>query len=810
MSTLLRDARFGVRLLRRSPGFTAVAVAALALGIAANTAIFSVIYTTFFEPLPYRDAGRLVMVWSQYQGDRNENSAGDFVEWQRRATAFDDLQAWSASSVNIATADRPERLQAGYATPGFLPMLGYGHPLALGRDFLPDEGIVGRDRVVILTHSVWTERFGGDPQIIGRQVRIDGEPRTVVGVLAPGAADRQQNRLWLPLAFTPAMLNHDARWLLVMGRLRPGVTTAQANTDMTGVSRALAAESPSSNRGWSTRVEPFRNNFLSERTKTSLWLLLAAVAFVLLIACVNVANLLLARGSARQRELAVRSALGASRLALIRQLVVESLVLAAVGGALGVALASALVRAIVTLMPAYTLPSEAAIRLNIPVLLFTVVACVTSGVFFGGIPAWQNSRMDIIESLKQAARVGGGAGNVLRRGLVVVEFALALSLLAGGGLAVHSLLAMTRSDLGFRPDHLLTFTLPMRAERANTPESISGFYTQLSDRIGALPDVVSTSISSNMPVEGLWFWNTTFEVVGAPPVSPEGRPQVVLNMVSSSYFRTFGISLARGRPFTDQDRAGAAPVAIVNGEFVRRYLRGLDPLTQRLIVSEPQPAGGGRDVSVERQIVGVYDRVRNAGPAHDSFPEIDVPFAQRPLPQVKVAVRTAGDPQRGSRDIAAIVHAMDPDLPVADVKTMDQVVSESYASERFNTILFGSFAAVALVLAGIGVYGVLSFSVAQRTSEIGIRLALGAGRSRVLRDVLREGMSAALAGSVLGLAGAYFVSRTLQRVVFGVSAVDPGALVAVTAVLLGAAFLACVIPALRAASVDPMVALRRD
>ena len=804
---LLRDARFGFRLLRKNPGFTAVAMLALALGIAANTAIFSVVYATLLAPLPYPEPDRLVMVWSRIQNNRNVTAAGDFLEWKRQANAFEGLNAWSGRAVNLATSERPEQVQAATTTPGFLSMVGY--PFALGRDFLKEEGTIGKDQVVVLTHQFWLERFGGDRGIVGRQIRIDSKPHTVVGVMAPGPGDRIQNKLYLPLAFAPEQVNHDFHWLLVMGRLKPGVTLDQANANMAAVTKRIAEMFPASNTGWSASVEPLKNNFLSNDTKTALWLLLGAVAFVLLIACANVANLLLARGTARQRELAVRASLGASRAEIVWQLITESLILALLGSGLGVALAYALITVIMAIMPTYTLPSEADVRLNLPVLLFTLATCALSGILFGCAPAWQAARQNMNDTLKEAGRSLSGGRHRLRRVLVVMEFALALTLLAGGGLAIHSLFKMANVDLGFRTERLLTFSLPVARGKLTEPEQINTFYRQLIDRIQAVPGVVSASVSTGMPVYGTGF-GMPFTIAGKPVKDPGQRPGAGFNMVTTEYFKTFGIRISRGRAFTEQDRAGSVPVAIVNDTFVKRYFQDVDPLTQRLVIEQLIPGVTKLGPAVEWQIVGVYSNVRNAGPKDDGFPEIDVPFWQSPWPGAAMAVRTAGEPMSLQQSIAAVIHSIDADLPMADVKRMEQVVAESMAGARFNTVLFASFAGVALLLAALGIYGVMSFVVAQRTHEIGLRMALGAGRSRVLAEVLKEGMLTALVRVALGSVGAYFVGRAMRGLMYGVGAFDAPAFAVVATALLGSALLACVVPAYRAASVDPMTALRQE
>jgi putative ABC transport system permease protein len=781
----------------------------LALGISSTTAIFSVVYGTFFAPLPYRDPEALVMVWSQFRGERVPVSAKDYVVWKREATAFDDLNAWGGRSVNMATADRPENVQAGVATPGFLAMLGYGHPLAVGRSFIEEEGTVGRDRVVILTYRVWRDRFNGDAAIVGRQIRLDNEPHTVVGVLGEGPADHQQSKLWLPLAFTPEQLRSDNRSLNVMGRLRRGVTIQQANANMAALGIAVEQRTPRPDDTWRTSVEPFRNNFVRSSTKQGLWLLLAAVCFLLLIACANVANLLLARGSTRQRELAIRSALGASNGAIARQLLIESLVLAFAGGTVGALFASIQLDAIVALMPEYTLPSETEITLSVPVLVFALSVCAMAGVLAGCAPAWQAARANLGDAIKEGGRSIASGRNLLRRALVVMEFALALTLLAGGGMAARAFIRTMSVDLGFRTDHLLTMQLPVPRGRFTTPEEVEIFYRGLLDRTAALPGVTAASISTGMPPQGTSF-GRAFEIVGRPP-DPANPIGGGVNMVTPQFYETLGIRILRGRAFTEQDRAGSVPVAIVNENFVQAYLPGVDPLTQRVrmqpFVYGTAPPGLE---SVEWQIVGVYGEVKNAGPINRSFPQIDLPFWQVPWPRTTMVVRTAADPLGVQQSLADVIRTLDPDLPMTNVATMEQVVSETMAADRFHTVLFGAFAAVALILAAVGIYGVMTFVVAQRTQEIGVRMALGAPRARVLHEVLREGMTTALIGTIVGAVGAWFTGQAMKGMIHGVEGFDPVAFTIVAATLLGSALVACLVPARRAASVDPIVALRQN
>src|SRR6266481_4357650 len=771
MANLARNIRFGLRLLGKNLGFTSVALLALILGIGANTAIFSVVYATLLSPMPYPHPDQLVVVWSKINGDRNGVSAGDFLDWKSQSTSFQSICAWTGGSYSLSTSDHPELIQTRLVTPGFNDMV--GTPFFLGRDFLPEEGQVGRDRVVIMTHRLWMELFGSDRDIIGKPIRLNGERYTAVGVLAVGQPDRLEAQLFVPLAFKPDQINHDFHFVLVMGRLKPGVTLQQANADMDSVTRHIAEVYPKSNKGWSATVEPLRNDFISKDLIKNIWLLMGAVGFILLIACVNVANLLLARGTVRQKEIAVRASLGATRWQLFSQLLTESLALAIIGGALGVGLATMLLKVIVVLLPPFSIPTEADIRLNLPVLLFSLGATILAGVLCGCAPAWQISRWNLSDALKEGGRSQSSSGRLaMRRTLVVIEFALALTLLAGAGLVIHSFWKLTRTDLGFRQDHLLTFSLPIPVERFTQPEQITAFYRQVLEMIEALPGITSTAASTGAPIVGT-NWGMPFSVAGQPAANPSSRPSAGFTMVTPEYFRTFGIPIIKGRSFTEQDVAGGLPVAIVNETFAKKYLSNVDPLTQIVVVQQLHL--GTLGPPIEWHIVGVYHDVHNEGVRREDFPEINVPLWQSPLPLIRITVHTGGDPPSMANSIAAAVRSVDSDLPLDQVRTMDQIVDESLAGERFSTVLFASFAGVALLLAAIGIYGVMSFAVAQRTHEIGLRMALGAGPRQVLRLVLEEGMLLALIGLGVGLAGTYFVGRLMETILYRVSALDPAA-----------------------------------
>ncbi|HET6854317.1 MAG TPA: ABC transporter permease [Pyrinomonadaceae bacterium] len=804
---IAQDITFSVRTLFKHLGFTITAVLTLALGIGATTAIFSVVYAVF-EPMPYPKPEQLVMVWSRIHGERNSVAPGDYLDWKRRSTSFQDLNAWSGGSYNVATPERPEQVDGSPRTPGFFKMEGL--PMFLGRDFLPEEGEPGRDHVVILSNRMWTRHFAGDPNIIGKDIRMNGEPYTVVGVLPAGMYDRLPMELWVPLAFKPEQTtNHNAHFVLVMGRLKDGVSINQAQSEMNGIAAQLQNEYPQSNTGWDVSVEPLHLNFVEPATRRNLWLLLGAVGFLLLIACVNVANLLMARGASRQREVAVRAALGASRFRIFNQFLTESLVLAVVGGVFCILLAGLILNAMTMVMPPVgtMLPSEADIRISVPVLLFTIALTGICGLLFGSAPAWQATRLDLNDVLKSGGRTGGGARRNALRFLVIAEFSLALTLLATGGMALKGFWNLTRIDLGISPEHVLTFQLPVPDERLKGPEQIRSYYRQMLGRVEGVPGVTNVAVMTGVPARGPMF-GMPVKIMGQPDVNMSERPGAAFQMVTAEYKDALGIRVTKGRSIDEHDTETSPRVAMVNETFVSRYLPGVDPLTQRISVEEIIP-GGALGPPIEWQIVGVFQNVRGAG-MREVYPEINVPFWQNPWPQVSMVVRTGGDPKAVTKSVAAAINSVDPDLPLAGVKTVDEIVSESLAIDRFSMVLFSSFGLLGLILAAVGIYGVMAFGVAQRTQEFGVRMALGAQRSRVVGLVLKEGTIVAVAGAVIGLGGAYLVGRAMHSTLYGVGTMDRFAVGVTAALLLVVAWLACLVPALRASRVEPMTALREE
>jgi len=804
---VFRNVRFSLRMLRKSPGLAATVALTLALGIGAVTAIYTAVYSTLIAAMPYPDPDQLVIVWSLVGGHQNGVAAGDFTDWRAQNHSFTDLKAFTGTSFNLSRADSPELVHAQYVTPGMYSMI--GNKFQLGRDLLPEEGVAGRERVVVLMNRLW-KRLGADPNIIGKQITLDQKPYTVVGVLAPGQPDRLDQEIVAPLVFTPKQLNHDFHWLLVMGRLKPGVSIKQAQADMDSVTANIAKAYPREDTGWGARVDPLKNDFLDNSVRTTLWLLLGAVGCVLLIACVNVANLLLAKGTARQREVAIRTAVGATRRDVFVQFVTESLMLAFLGGALGVGVGYAMLRGLIAVMPQDTLPSEAELTLNLPILLVAIAATTLAGLLFGCAPAWYASSLDPAETLKEGGRTGSSrVRNRLRQALVVGEFTLALALLAGAGMALHSFWNLAHVDLGVQTDHVLTFGLPVNKGADMNADQLVAHYRQIVERIESTAGVQSAAAVVGMPLQGAGF-GMPFTLEGEPALTdPSKRHGAGFQMITPDYFKTFGIRLVRGRAFTDADNASSVKVAMVNEEFVRSYIKEKNPIGLHVNVEQLIPGVQQLGPYQSWEIVGVFHDVRG-GSFERQRPEIDIPFYQIPWVFAGIGARTAADPEAMTRSIAAAVHSVDPNVALSDVKTLDQIRDEALAGNRFTLILYVGFAAIALALAGVGVYGVIAFSVGQREHEIGVRMALGASRGRVVRMILAEGAILACVGLVLGLVGAYLVGRAMQSTLYGVGALDLSAFSAVGGLLVLAALLASYLPARRASRVEPIRALRTE
>lgn len=807
MANWRRDIRYGLRLLARNKAFTAIAICALALGIGPNTAIFSMVWGTLLAPLPYPQANRLVVVWTKIRGERSGSAAADYLAYRKLNHSFAHLDSTAWNELHLTNRDDSVEAIAGSpVTPGYWSKY-LGEKMMLGRDFLPEEAKPGNDHEAILNHRLWQEHFHSDPHILGKQIFIDGQPYTVVGVLAKGPQDRDGGQFTVPLALTAA--NERQYWGNIFGRLKPGVTLAQAQSDLSAINRRLAPTRPSNLpiNVWTVGVEPLKNDWLGRNLARNLWLLLAAVGFILLIACVNVANLLLAKGAARQKEIAVRAAVGASRRQVFTQLVMESLTLAVLGGAAGIGLGWALMKIVLRLLPSGVLPPEAVVQLNVPVLLFTVAVTLVAGVLFGSAPAWRAAKLDLNQMLKQGSRSVLGGGRIRMQGiLVIVEFSLALTLLGGAGLSLHSFSKLLRIDIGVHTDHVLTATLQAPKKKYSGTEAIAS-NRHLLQQLKATPGVLDAALTTNLPLEGYNVF--PFQIAGRP-VSKSNQPTADFELVTPGYFDIFRVRLVDGRFLNDNDRLGSTPVVMVSDSFVHRYLPNVDPLSQRLLL--PQLVSYGKlGPPTERQIVGVFHAVRNGINLSDNpRPAIFASFWQNPWPNTAFVARTAIDPNLMIRTISKVVASAVPGELLTHPETMERIVGDHFTIYRFSTVLFAAFAALALLLATLGIYGVMAFAVAQRGHEIGLRMALGAQTHDVMKLVVLDGMKLAVVGGVIGVAGVDMLGRLMRSTLYGVGSFDAASFGAVALILVGAALIACYIPARRSARVDPMLVLRQE
>ena len=804
MRDIIQDFRYATRLLLRSPAFTMVAVAALALGIGANTAIFSVVDTLLLRPLPYANADRLAVVWEHnIPRDRKNNvvSPGNFIHWQELNQSFTELSAVSMTfRTTLTGAGDATELPVQYVSAGIFRILGV-RP-ALGRDFTPQDDAPGV-RVVTISDRLWRQRFGADPTIVNRTIVLDGRPNVVAGVMAPGFSilDRSVD-VWSTIGLPPAARTPRGRWIGVVGRLKDGVTMAQAQSDMARVHQELTRRFPEFNTGWTANVVPLRDE-LTGSVKPALWVMLGAVGFVLLIACANVGNLVLARATSRQRELAVRAALGAGRGRLIRQMLAESLLLSMVGAAAGLLLAWWSVIALrTTIADRVPIARLDQVSIDATVLLFTVAAALVSALLFGIAPALTSAGARLTEALKDGGRAGSAArGARVRSVFVVVETALALILLVGSGLLLRSFVALMRIDPGFDPAQTMTVKVSIPTAKYRDAAQQQSFFNQLFEKLDALPGVTAAGGTSFLPIAGLGA-ATGFEVVGQPKPAAGQEPVTDVRVVTHDYFRAMGVPLLRGRTFDSRDAGVNIRRVIVNQALARKHFPNEDPIGKSIIVSWNDEAPD--------EIVGVVGDVRQQDLETEARATIYWPPGRFTYPFMSVAIRTAGDPRNVVAGAVAALHELDPNVAAADVKTMDAVIDASVAQRRLTMLLLSIFAVVALVLAAVGIYGVIGYSVSQRTQEIGIRMALGAQRATVLRMVVGQAMTLAGVGIAAGAAGAWGLTRLMQKLLFGVEPSDPATFIAVAAVLALVAGVAASIPGLRATHVDPVIALRSE
>jgi putative ABC transport system permease protein len=806
MRTFWQDIRYGVRVLLKSPAFTAVAIFVTALGIGANTAIFSVVNAVLLRPLPFDQPERLVRVFgtnARRSSFTRPHSYLNFADLRAQNQTFEAMAAYTDSTAALSGAETPEQITGVVASGDIFRVL-RTKPL-MGRLLAPADEKPGGSPVVVISHGLWQRRFGGDPQIVGRQIKLDGKEREVVGVtpadfrfeIVPAAAD-----FWTPI--DPQVNEFQQRgaiFLQAIGRLKPGVSIEQANSDLGVVAARLDQQYQDSNAGIGIRLVAAQEQLVGD-LRTTLLVLLGAVSFVLLIACANVANLLLARAAGRHREIAVRAALGAGRLRIVRQLLTESLLLSFVGGLLGLLFALWGVSLISSFVPD-NVPRFDETSLDLPVLAFTLAASVLTGLLFGIAPALQSSHFDLNEALKEGGRTGSdGRGRKHVRSLLIVsEVALSLVLLVGAGLLIKSFVKLRNTDPGFNPDNTLTASLSLAAVRYDKDEKITDFYQRLIERVRGLPGVESVGAVTPLPLSdnNMVF---SFAVVGQPPLPPGQRQSASARIITPDYFRAQGIPLRAGRVFTEQDKAGAPDVLIVNEAFARRYLPGESPLGKRLKL------GINR---IEGEIVGVVGDVRGLSLASPGEPEYYIPEGTVAFGDITLVVRAAtNDPASLAPALRGVVAEMDKEQPLYETRTMSSLVARSVARQRFSMTLIGIFAVLAMLLAAVGIFSVMSFLVAQRTHEIGIRMALGAQPRDILRMIIRHGMTLALVGVVVGLAASFALTRLMSSLLYQVSATDPLIYGGIAALLAFVALLACYIPARRAMKVDPMIALRYE
>jgi putative ABC transport system permease protein len=808
VETFFHDVRYGLRSLRKKPGFTVTAIIALALGIGANTAIFSVINGVLLRSLDYARPDRTVMIWerfAQHPEHQNVVAPANFLDWQKSSRSFEKIGAVWDLRQNFTGSGDPVEVHAQFVSAGFFPALGV-QPL-IGRWFTDDEDRQGGNLVAVLSHKIWQDRFAGNKAVLGQQVTISGRLFTIVGVMPPGFHFLDdQVQVWRPIALDPAQdyRKTSGRFLKCVGRLAPGVTLEQAQAELNVIARQLEQQYPTYNTSWSVSLTPIREQIVGD-VRPILLVLLAAVAFVLLIACANVANLLLARAASRGRELALRAALGATRTRLMRQLLTESVLLAVCGGVVGIAFAYWGVELLKAFGPD-NIPRLREISIDPRVLLFTFAISLLTGIAFGLVPALQASRADVNDALKEGGRGSTGGRGALRSVFVVAEVSLALVLLIGAGLMIRSFMRLHRVKTGFESNRVLTMRVQLPGAKYTDDQQRLAFFKQAQERIAALPGVKAIGSINFLPLTGMAS-NTSFNVAGQPEAPPGQAPGTEVRVISGAYFAAMSIPLLKGRLFDEHDGPDSR-VTVINETMARKYFPNQDPIGKQLII-EWAPPEPGKPKPVD-EIIGVVGDTRETALESDPNPAIYWPLERESYQFMTFIIRSAIDPTQLVASVQREIRAIDADQPVADVRTLDAVVAKSIARPRFDTMLLAIFAGVALVLASVGLYGVMNYSATQRTQEIGIRMALGAKPGDILRLVVGHGMKLTLAGIALGVIASLALTRVMSNLLFGVTATDLPTFVGVSAVLTFVALLANYIPARRATRVNPVVALRYE
>ena len=808
MGTVLQDLRYALRILWKNPGFTAVAVVALALGIGANTTIFSAFNALLLKPFNFPDADRLVVIWERppNTSTRNSIAPANFLAVRDESNAFSHLAIYNNHSLNLTEGDKPERLEVAVVSPSLFDALGVR--AALGRTFAAEEEQDGRDKVVILTHDFWRRRYGTDPAIVNRTLMLNGRPYTVVGVMGEDFNfPPTGNDILFPFTITDKVRaergNHYVR---MMGRLKPGVTSAQADAELAAIAGRLEAQYPDTNSNRTIATESLKASYV-RGPRPGLIVLLGAACFVLLLACANVANLLLVRASSRRKEIAIRMALGAGRPRLVRQLLTESVLIALLGGALGLLFAVwgiDLLKAGIPASLSRYLPGWKNVRIDTQVFWFTLGVSLLTGIVFGLAPALQGTKTDFNEALKDGGRTsGGGFGrNRLRGALVIAEVAISLTLLIGAGLMIKSFYEMLRVEPGFKPESVLVLDVALPRAKYEDETARANFYTQAIERVAALPGVQHAGAVNVLPLSRSNM-DSAFSVVGRPAPEKGREPHANFRVASPQYLDAMGIPLRRGRHIAPTDRADSPNVILINEELARRQFPDSDPIGQRLDF-------GGEKESGYYEIIGIAGNIKHESLMEEIASEVYTPLAQQPRHTMSIVVRADGDPVQLAGGVQREIGAIDKEQPVYNVRTMERVVSESLAPQRVTMGMLGVFALIALVLASVGIYAVMSYAVTQRTHEIGVRMALGASQRDIRLMVVRQGMLLALIGIGIGLVTSYWLMQGLTIMLYGVSANDPLTFGLISLLLILVAFAANYIPARRATRVDPMVALRYE
>ena len=818
MGNLWPDLRYGARMLLKHPGVTAIAVITLALGIGANTAIFSVVNAVMLRPLPYKNPDRLVSVWENVPlYGRWRVTPANFFDWKKQNTIFEDMAAYGASTMTLTGDGEPEQLLGTRASARYFSVLGV-EPM-LGRLFLAEEYEPGKGSAVILGHGFWQRRYGGDQKILNRAIVLDGASYTVIGVMPSGiypvwasasariSFDENEQQFWTPMSFSAQWANvRTAHVLGVLGRLKPGVTIEQAQAEMNTIGARLEHEYPA-NKGEGIIVNAFLNEVIGS-AKPVLITLLAAVGLVLLIACANIAGLLMAQHATRSKEVAIRAALGAGRGRLVRQFFLEGLLLSFLGTVGGIAVARLGIDLIIRLVPPQ-LPRFSQTQVDWRVLAFTILLSLLTCLLFGLLPAWQSSKPDTQASLEQGHRVAGPgvARQRFRQLLVVFQISIAVMLVIGAGLLIKSFWRLRQVDPGFAPNNVLSLTMSLPGSRYADAQKINTFYNQLVERISQVPGVTAAAIGYDHPLQANWI--DAFAIEGRPAPASGESLSANFNPVGPDYFRTVGTQIIYGRQFTTEDDQDHPGVVIVNEAFARRFFPNEKAIGQRLRLSAPARIWKNQRLT-SFEIIGIARDVKSAGLDAESEPAYYVPATQGPVPDMTILVRTKGDPIALVPALRNAVLTIDPNQPIASINTMEKIVADSIAQPRLSMTLMGLFGGLALILAAVGIYGLLSYSVTQRTQEMGIRIALGAQVADVLRLVLKQGMMLIVMGEVLGLIGAVALTRLIRSLLFGVTPTDATTFIAVSGMLAVVALLACYFPARRATKVDPLVALRYE